>query len=194
MLEKHTIGYERAGIYLNGHRTEDVFRLQGPNTSAPCRTADCTTEFFYDGRERLIEEKRTRAGTTTSTTFTLLPSGSIEKEIRNGAVTDFTYVGDQIHTLTRGGSTQRYWYDDEGNLDCVTVHPGADKNLDCNAPTGEAVSTKLLADYSYDGLNRLAAVKTFKLTTSGGTTTSTQEKSSSYGYDALSRTAKQVEQ
>lgn len=61
---------------------------------------------------------------------------------------------------------QKYWYDSEGYLDCVTTD--VDRSA-CNTPAGQSVSTQVYADYSYDYLNRLGALKTYTL--SGGSST-----------------------
>lgn len=188
IVESHTVSYEdAAGIYVNGHRTKDVFTLLGPDTSKPCRTSACTTTYRYDPRDRLVEEKRERGGTTKVTAYTLDPAGNIVREERDGVVTTFDYVGNQLQKLTRGTHVQNYFYDADGNLDCITL--GVGTKADCAAPEGGSVSAKLLADYSYDYLNRLTSFRSYK--TDG--TTSQKDDTASYLYDALDRVVEETE-
>jgi RHS repeat-associated protein len=88
-----------------------------------------------------------------------------------------TYVGQQLRTRTENGTLTRYFYDDDGNLDCTTTASGT--AADCSPATGSTISSSLLADYSYDYRNRLAAYAAYN----AGTATNT----ASYSYDALSR-------
>ncbi|MEJ7567739.1 MAG: DNRLRE domain-containing protein [Gaiellaceae bacterium] len=192
VLEQHTVSYEDAGVYLNGNRVKDVFRLLGPNTSAPCRSADCETRYRYDGRERLVEETRVRGSNTANSVFQLDPAGNIQTQTEPGLTQTFDYVGNQIKSLTQAkpgvpDQTQKYWYDSEGYLDCVTT--GTVDRSACNTPAGQSVSAQVYADYSYDYLNRLQGVKTFSLASGS----STVDKDSTYEYDALGRTTKQIE-
>ncbi len=85
-----------------------------------------------------------------------------------------------------GSDTQRYFYDPDRNLDCVTVSAGT--AADCLA-SGGSVSPRLLADWRYDYLNRPTAYRSFA--TDG--TTSVADDSADYVYDALDRTVSQTE-
>ncbi|HVE95052.1 MAG TPA: DNRLRE domain-containing protein [Acidimicrobiales bacterium] len=185
-LASHTLSYEDpAGVYANGQRTADTFTLAGPDATAPCRLTACTARFTYDPRERLV---RHDDGHGTVTDYALDTAGNITTETATGQPTKtYTYAGEQLRTLTTGGSTANYFYDTDGNLDCVTTATGTQS--DCARATGGTVSPRLVADYSYDYLNRLAA---FAAWTTDGTTT-TFAKSADYGYDALDRQVSQTE-
>lgn len=189
VVESHTVSYtDTSGIYVNGHRTRDVFTLVGPDTAAPCRTSACTASYTYDARDRLVTEVNGHGATTT---YTLDPAGNVTQEAITGdgaRTTSYAYTGNQLTSATTGTATQRYFYDPHGNVDCVTTSTGT--AADCAAPTGGTVSPRLLADYSYDYLNRLAGYRSF--TTDG--TTATADDTSSYVYDALDRVVRQTEQ
>ncbi|MCA1825080.1 MAG: hypothetical protein LC640_12680, partial [Frankia sp.] len=184
-LASHTLSYEDpAGLYLNGHKTADAFTLAGPDATASCRVAPCTARYTYDPRERLV---RADDGHGTVTDYTLDTAGNVRTETAGAVTKTYTYAGDQLATATAGGVTQNYFYDTDGNLDCVTTAAGA--AADCARATGAPVSTALLADYSYDYLNRLASFASFA--TDG--TTSTAKDSAGYTYDALDRVAAETE-
>ena len=67
-----------------------------------------------------------------------------------------TDTGNQLTSLTAGGQTHNYFYDPEGNLDCVTLAAGTQAT--CDTPTGGTVSPTLVADYVYNYLNRLGGL------------------------------------
>jgi RHS repeat-associated protein len=187
VVESHTVGYtDTNGVYANGHRTRDTYTLQGPDSTAPCRSTACTATYTYDPRDRLI---RNDDGHGTVTGYSLDTAGNVTAETRNGTTSKtYTYTGDQLATVTAGGSTQKHWYDPEGNLDCVTLETGS--HADCITATGQTTSAKVVADYGYDYLDRLASIRTFL--TDG--TTSTADDTASYTYDALDRVTRQTEQ
>ncbi len=185
LLESHTLSYEDLdGRYLNGHQTRDVFRLAGPDTDAPCRSADCATSYLYDARERLIEEKTERGGTTSTTVFGLDEAGNVHTETVDGTVArKYEYLGQQLRKLTEGGSTSNFFYDSDGNLDCTTTAAGTKE--DCNPAAGASVSGNLREDYAYDHLNRLQSVRRYANSTPTG--------SADYVSDALDRVSWQKE-
>jgi RHS repeat-associated protein len=183
VLEQHTVSYEDAGLYLNGNRTRDTFSILGPEAAAPCRTATCTATFTYDPLDRLVAHDDGHGGTFG---YTLDAAGNVTREASPSGTRDFTYVGNQLQTLTAGGRTQKHHYDPEGNLSCVTTDTGTPS--DCAVNTGGTVSPRLISDYSYDYLNRLRAFRSF--TTDG--TTSTPKDSATYVYDALDRPTEQT--
>jgi YD repeat-containing protein len=55
---------------------------------------------------------------------------------------------DQIATLTAGGRTLDYQYDDLGRLWCITTTAGSIN--DCGPSSGAAPSPSLVQDYEYD--------------------------------------------
>jgi RHS repeat-associated protein len=188
-LESHTVGYEDpAGIYVNGNRTKDTFTLAGPNTSAACRTTPCTATYTYDAQDRLVNENNGHGGVTN---YTLDEAGNIKSEAvtRSGstATETFEYSGNRLIRTSGVGAARRYHHDPDGNLDCVTTDTGSPS--DCNTPTGQSVSPRLLADYHYDYLNRMDQYRSY--TTNG--TTSTADDSADYVLDALNRVVEQTE-
>ena len=155
---------------------------------ARCYSVTCTVTYDYDARDRLREENTDNG--QSRTTYTLDDAGNILREAITGTgakTTDYTYDGNRLETVTTGGSVQEHWYDSEGNLDCVTLEAGSQAN--CALPTGGTVSPLVLADYTYDYLNRLASYRSFS--TNG--TTSVKKDSSDYTYDPLDRVVQQVE-
>ncbi|MDQ3983259.1 MAG: Ig-like domain-containing protein [Actinomycetota bacterium] len=189
LQESHTVSYEDgSGIYVNGHRTSGQFTLQGTN-SGRCSTAPgCTARFFYDPRDRI---ERHEDGRGTATIYDLSTSGNILKETVTSPtgtkVTDYTYNGDQLATVTAGSSpTQRYYYDTLGRLDCIVLE-GATQSV-CNQDASQ-VSPKVLAEYRFDDLDRLTEYSSY--TTNG--TTSSLDDTASYVYDALDRLVTETE-
>jgi RHS repeat-associated protein len=187
-VESHTVEYlDSADDYVNGHRTKDVFTQQGPDTAAPCRIAACTATYLFDPRDKLVREVNGHGATTD---YTLDPSGNITRELVTGdGAKDVTYAytGTQLTTVTTGGATQKYWYDPTGNLDCVTLASGSQAN--CAVGSGGTYSAQVLADYSYDYLDRMTQHRSFA--TDG--TTSTKDDAADYEYDALDRVLEQTE-
>ena len=185
LLERHTLSYEdAAGRYLNGNRTRDSFRLVGPDTSAPCVATDCVASYGYDARERLVSEQDGHGGTTG---YTLDPAGNIshEETVTGGQTTVRTmeYAEQQLRTVTEGTEVERYFYDNEGNLDCVTASAGS--QADCSVAAGASASSSLLADYSYDYLNRLSGLRTFE--------NGVEQDVTTYSHDALDRPTEETE-
>ncbi|MGH2656657.1 MAG: hypothetical protein ACRDIZ_08185 [Actinomycetota bacterium] len=139
VLESHEVSYlDDNGIYLNGHRTRDVFTLDGPNPGGapdPCFPAACTAAWRYDPRDRLVFHDN---GKQTLTDYDLDPVGNIETETitENDIVTGtrtFSYQGTRLQSLTEDGQTAKYFYDPTGALDCVTT--GSGSAADCSPPT-----------------------------------------------------------
>ena len=178
-LESHTLSYLDANNqYVNGNITKDVFTLVGPNTAAPCRTSTCTSAYAYDPRERVVQLETTRNAVTT-TNYSLDAAGNVMTLDAAGDQTTFTYSGDQLTSRTHGTDARKYWYDWFGNLDCVTRSTGT--AADCN--TGSA---NVLAEYNYDGVDRLKSVRTFNLDGS-------RDRTTDYAYDVLNRTLQETE-
>ena len=182
VLETHTVSYEDGtGAYVDGHRTTDTYRLVGPDSAAPCDTTACTETYTYDARGRLLSEND---GHGTTTSFTVDPAGNVTRETATGATArDFTYVGNQLQTLTVGSDVTKHFYDPNGNLDCTTN--GSGSAADCIVPTGTTASSRLRSDYGYDYLNRLTLYRTF--------TSSTEQDRADYAYDALDRPVAETE-
>ncbi len=187
-LESHTVSYlDTAGDYVNGHRTSDVFTQQGPDTAAPCRSTACSATYLYDPRDKLLREVNGHGATTN---YTLDPAGNITRELVTGdgaKDVTFAYSGQQLTSVTAGGATQKHWYDPNGNLDCVTLSTGSRAN--CAPGSGGSYSPQVLADYSYDYLDRMTQLRSF--VTNG--TTATKDDVADYEYDALDRVAAQTE-
>lgn len=182
--------------YLNGNRTTDRYILQrenvtGTNTATTCTPANpCHAEYTYDARERLIGHQQ-RAGR--QTTYTLdqpanllgdatIRAGNITTETSPTQTTTRRYTANQLTDATIGAATAKYWYDTAGNLDCVTTAAGDQTN--CSPPAG-ATAANLIADYTYDHLNRLV--------TAGMYNGSTRTDHTRYTYDALDRTTQETE-
>jgi len=181
VTESHVVDYlDTTGVFVNGNRTKDVFSLRpGGGGTSPCFPGTCTATYAYDPRDRLVG---TNDGHGKTTAYTLDGTGNILTEAVNGATTKtYTYTGNQLQQVTGGGTTSKYWYDDVGRLACVTTAAGS--AADC-APPQQPAGT-LIADYSYDYLDRLSTYRAF----SGGTQTDSGE----YTHDALDRVVAQVE-
>ncbi|WP_248579442.1 RHS repeat-associated core domain-containing protein [Nocardioides sp. InS609-2] len=182
LKERHVLDYTNAaGIYLNGNRARDTFTIKG--NSNPCSTTDCAAAYTYDGQDRLTQEQRS-SGPTIS--YQLDAPGNLIKKTTLTAITNqehqehHEYDGMQLVLTAVGAATNyvsRHHYDAEGNVDCVTIptYTGA-----C-PPDGSA----LLADYSYDYLNRLSSYASYS--------NETVVDESSYEYDPLDRITTQIE-
>lgn len=105
LLEEHTLGYLTAGgVYLNGNRLTDQFRLKGPDSQ--CSSAACTATYSYDARERLVRtDNGLPNGFKTTTDYTLdgqagLPLlGNVTRE-----VTRLTKVGGGVDRIVSDSS------------------------------------------------------------------------------------------
>ena len=197
VTESHDIGYFDANDdFVNGNRTRDRYVLErenvtGTNAATTCRAGSpCDAVYEYDARDRLIRHQQ-RAGK--QTTYTLdqptqligdqtIRAGNVTTEVSNGATTTKRYTTDRLTDITIAGVTAKYWYDEWGNLDCVTTTTGSAAN--CNPPEGGS-ATNLIADYVYDYLNRLNTSRLYN----GSTVTD----SATYVYDALDRTVLETE-
>ena len=181
VTESHTVDYvDAAGVFVDGNRTKDVFTLRpGGTATSPCYPSSCTATYTYDPRGRLVN---TNDGHGKTTAYTVDGAGNILTEAVNGTTTKtYTYTGNQLQQITAGGATSKYWYDDVGRLACITTSAGS--AADC-APPQQPAST-LLADYSYDYLDRLSTYRAFS--------SGTQTDSGEYTHDALDRVVSQTE-
>ena len=182
-IASHSLSYLKAGVYLNGNKTEDAFRISNPDTNAPCRTSDCTASWEYDGRDRPSKAIDGLPSGTTSE-YTLDPAGNVTLEKRNGSTyRTATYTGQRLATDTAGGLSSRYLYDAQGNVDCVVLSSWAASSCP-TAATGQAVATELLSDNVYDYRDRLVAVRSYNSGSVGD--------KSEYRYDPLSRPVKKT--
>jgi RHS repeat-associated protein len=175
-VESHTVAYtadpaNTASVYFDGNRTRDSFFMLGSGTTA-CRvsTAPCNDDYLYDPRDRVVKETK---GDLTSTTYFgpkdpskpgLDESGNIFKEqVVSGGVTttkDYTYSGNQLQTVTTNGAdVSKYWYNDDGDLWCVTSSAGSKANCPISAQTTPPSSVKQA--YAYDYLFRLQNYRAF---------------------------------
>lgn len=184
VLESHTVGYtDPTGIYVNGNRTSDTYTLQGPGATA-CAASPCTQTWTYDPRDRLVHHDD---GHGTASDYTLdEPARQSDPLIRAGNITTqtdprnntrtFRYTGNQLTEVsTASGVTGRYWYDDDGNLDCVTAAAGS--QADCSPSTQTTPSANLVSDYGYDQLDRLATARNW----------TSPASNARYTYDPLDR-------
>ena len=92
-------------------------------------------------------------------------------------------VDEQLRTISAGGQSERYHYDSEGNLDCVTT--GAGSQADCPAPYGGAPAASLLRDYAFDYRDRLEGYRSFAA--------GVEQDLLVLAYDALDRPVQQQE-
>ena len=185
VLETHTLGYDdENGDHANGNRTQDAFRLVGPDSGAPCRASVCTAGYRYDAQERLT---RFDDGHGTITAYTLDPAGNVSEEaVSSGGATTTTsrsFVGNQLRSQTTAGATTNWWYDPLGNVDCTTTAAGGQG--DCSPASGAPVAAALLQDYSYDRLNRLTSSRQFNA--------GVETDSAVYVHDPLDRPVAQTE-
>jgi RHS repeat-associated protein len=179
--ETHTVGYETAGIYLNGHRTSDAFTMAGPNTAC---TTTCTATWTYDARDRLVSHYSGHGTPNPTVSYTLNGDGSILTETKGATTKTFAYTGLRLETISQGAPVlARHFYDPHGNLDCITTSAGSAAN--CSPPEGGTAASTLLSDYSYDGLDRLVAYRSY----AGGT----KQDSTTYVLDALDRVVSENE-
>ncbi len=194
VTESHDVGYfDTSNVYVNGNRTTDRYVLERSdgNTATTCRAASpCDAQYGYDARDRLIRHQQ-RAGKVNTYTFdepakllgdNTIRAGNVTTEVKNGQTTSRRYTGNQVTDATIGAATAKYWYEPTGNLDCVTTSAGSSANC---SPSAGGTASNLIADYSYDYLNRLASSRMY----SG----STRTDMATYTYDALDRTTKETE-
>ena len=181
IVEQHDVDYLQDGVYVNGHRTKDVFFRSSPGTGAPCTSAaaPCTAAYTYDGRDRLVREDK---GHGTATDYTLDTAGNVTQKTSGTSSLFYSYRGNQLQTVASGTQANvgaKYFYDPLGNVDCIAS--GGYSGTSCSGTS----SSNLLQDYAYDPLERLISVTGY----SGGTKTDSAE----YSYDALDRVTSQKE-
>ncbi|HYP23538.1 MAG TPA: DNRLRE domain-containing protein [Actinomycetota bacterium] len=181
VVESHDLSYlSDQGFYVNGHRTKDVYSMDGPDTTAKCRPASpCTRKFVYDPRDRLVKEDDGHSGVTS---YTLDPAGNVTREAKGTATIDYSYTANQLTQVQAGSNVNKYFYDDYGNLDCVTGATGVD--TDCSKSAQGSPATGVLSDYAYDDLNRMTNYRSFA---------SDDNTNTDYSYDGLDRVIKEVE-
>lgn len=183
--------------YVNGNRTRDRYILQrenvtGQNAATTCRgTATCEAQYDYDARDRLIRHQQ-RAGKVSTYRFdeeafllgdTTIRAGNLTTEVSGGQSTTRRYTSSQLTDLAVAGTTvAEYWYRPTGDLDCVTIPAGSQTN--CSPPAG-APAANLIADYTYDYLQRLTGTDMY----SGVARTDNTR----YTYDPLDRVSTEVE-
>lgn len=194
VTESHDVGYVDNGVYLNGNRVTDHYvlaRADGNAATTCVASAPCDAKYAYDARDR-VTSHQPRANRTDSYTFdepakligdTTIRAGNVTNEVKNGTTTSKRYTATQLTEISTGGATGKYWYDDLGNTDCLTLAAGS--QADCSPSEGGTASGNLVTDYRYDYLNRLEG---FRQYSAGSRTDRTQ-----YTYDALDRTTKEQE-
>jgi YD repeat-containing protein len=207
LLESHVVSYLDQGVYVNGFRTSDEFGLNPDNTV--CQPGNdptpCTALYAYDARDRLAGAYNGHGGRVAYTfdqpddasraygvsPISLRAGNITTEETYTGAsglaggtlagTENSTYTGNQLTEQSVGGSVTEYHYDPNGNLDCITRADGSAST--CPESDDDIHDAALLADYTYDGLDRLLAYRSFGETA----------HRASYTYDALDRLVKQVE-
>jgi RHS repeat-associated protein len=192
LVESHTLTYvSEQGVYMNGHRLTDVYKLVGPGGSGPCATSACTATYGYDARERLVSWANGLPSGQGQTSIayevdeddstvgdTLAGNVTREAVTVNGQaqpVKDYVYTpAGQLVSMSVGGTlSERYFYE-RGNLRCVTG-PAAS---DCSGTT--------LEKYKWDPLDRL---EKFETTGPRGTKADVVD----YVYDAFDRPVESTE-
>jgi len=112
----------------------DTFMRKSPRSRVPCQTTTCTDTFEYDARDRLITEVRTRSGADVRrTSYELWDHGAVKWEHAPEGDFFHQYDGVRLGFVRGPGGTSYHHYDDDGNLDCVT--------LDADAPEACASAT-----------------------------------------------------
>jgi YD repeat-containing protein len=193
--ESHDVTYIDAGVYLNGNRVTDHYVLARADTATGATTclttAPCDAKYTYDARDRLLTHQL-RTGRTDTYTLdepskligdTTIRGGNVTTQVKNGTTTTKKYTASQLTEVSTGGVTGKYWYDDFGSVDCLTLAAGSQAN--CSPSDGATPSANLITDYAYDYLQRLQGLSQY----AGGTRTD----HTSYTTDALDRTSKEVE-
>lgn len=180
VTESHTTSYiDALNRYADGNQTKDSFSLKGPSGNPTSCETSCTSTSSYDARGRLTGQQNSYGG---SINYNLDPAGNILSDSTGRA---YTYDGNQLSTMTMAGQTQNYFYDPDGNLDCVTTAAGT--KADCPSQPGSPGGT-VLQDYTYDYQQRLTNYR------GGGSTSDYGGGSTSdYGYDAIGRMSEQSE-
>ncbi|WP_112261414.1 DNRLRE domain-containing protein [Lentzea terrae] len=197
ITESHDVGYiDDAGNYANGHRVTDRFllkRAEGKNATQCVGPQTCLAKYTYDARDKLVRHQK-REGKVD--TFKLDEPDKLDGDntIRSGNVTTENnakgenitrrYEGSQLRKVSIGGASVESWYDNYGNLDCLTLEAG-DRN-DCSRSGGAPASPNVVTDHAYDSFDRLLNTRQYA---GGGTPTDTTD----YTYDALDRTTKEKE-
>ena len=191
--ESHDISYlDGNGRFLNGNPVTDAFRLLGPNSAAPCRTATCTRSYTYDARERVTHEETSTSGASGDYTFDAAGNLTYKKIIPKAGATPqetrLTYRGSQLDTARDAANpntiVSRFWYDPFGNLECVTGDT-TDRQGVCDSWNAGTHSSQLQAHYSYDVLDRMVSGSRYGA--------GQLQSDSSYIYDALDRPSERRE-
>lgn len=188
LVESHDLTYVNgtgsAATYVNGNPVRDVVSLRGPKAGAPCKdpqTDACVNLFTYDGRDRLIEERRQRSTGEKWTKYTLDAPGNVRfRDRNNGEHVEFRYDGNQLTDSIENGTTLKYRYDAEGNLDCITTTALG------SCPKSDGYVPGLARNYRYDRLNRMLGYRSWDM--AGNSVDET-----SYTHDALDRPVRETE-
>jgi RHS repeat-associated protein len=213
VIEKHTLDYEQCldpdvpclptdELYVNGNPTRDEFQLAGPNGYATgCEGIGiCALDYKYGPRENLVREKRSRVGSTpTWTCHTFDPAQNMVKEwllVRTLACNPteddptrrFTYLrGNRLETMTDEipDRTHRYFYDDDGNLDCVTSGAWALSSCPAAAGQGAPQDPALEKDLDWHYSGKIASYRRFD--------SGTEIDRTDYDHDPLDRLYEEAE-
>jgi RHS repeat-associated protein len=196
-LEQHTLGYEEAGVYVNGNRISDSFTLHGPTGSPTACESPCTTNYKYGVRDNLTQESRTRGGSTSYTCDQLDPAMNVTDEYSSACadtsrvlVRHYDYpLGNRLTQMTDySGQSQvlrKYSYDDDGNLNCVTIGP-LSSTADCPDAFGAPVSSNLEERFTWQYQNQLQCYRRYD---SNG-----QRDKATYTHDPFNRVVTESEQ
>lgn len=197
VTESHEVGYiDDGGNYANGHRVTDRFilkRAEGKNATQCVGPQTCLAKYTYDARDKLVRHQK-RDGKVDTFKFDEPDKLDGDNTVRSGNVTTENndrgqtitrrFEGGQMRKVTLGGASVENWYDNYGNLDCLTLEAG-DRN-DCSRSGGAPASPNVVTDHAYDNFDRLLNTRQFG---GGGTPTDTTD----YSYDALDRTTREKE-
>lgn len=181
-LEQHALGYEQEvdgrQIYVNGNRTSDSFTLHGPpGQSTACETT-CITSYKYGVRENLTGETRTHGTSIIATCHRLDETMNVTEEWqlaqdcpvdgsppvtpdrkllypRGNRLTQMTEDPEDPEEIVR-----EYFYDDDGNLECVTRGLESAR-VDCSDAFGAPVAANLEERFGWHYQNRLASYRRY---------------------------------
>src|SRR5262245_48217152 len=195
-----------AKLYMNGNRTRDAFQLSGPTgpmgDPTGCENPGvCAMDYSYGPRENLTEEKRVLPAPsgTTWMCHTFDPAQNIDKEwIRTVdcdveplplATRDFDYsAGNRLTQLTdrsQGLRIHKYFYDDDGSLDCVTSEVWMAPACPGTAGQGAIPNATLEEDLDWHYSGKLASFRRFD--------NGSSEDWADYDHDPLDRLYREAE-
>lgn len=117
---------------------------------ASLRTVGCTATYRYDPRDKLVREVNGHGATTD---YTLDAAGNITRELVSAGAKDtaYAYTG-QLTSVSRRRDAARLV---RPHRQSRLHHPGQRSQPNCAPGSGGSYSAQVLADYSYDYLDRM---------------------------------------